>query len=284
VAELNVTMSSPLIIVPVFNAFERVEACLDSISRTVASDIRVVLIDDASTDARIQPLLQSWVNQSRPARSLLVHAKNKGFVATVNHGMQMAETDVVLLNSDTEVTSGWLQNLKNCLDSDDSIATATPWSNNGEIVSLPKFCVSNPAPHDPDIIASTIKSCGRPVYPEMPTAVGFCMAISWRAIKLIGLFDEVTFGLGYGEENDFCQRAEQAGLRNVLCDDAYVVHHGGASFGPLGLKPDEKSMQRLLAKHPEYQSKVSEFIQKDPLAPRRQQILDCLERMGVGIR
>lgn len=277
-------MSSPLIIVPVFNAFERIEACLDSISRTVASGTRVLIIDDASTDARIQPLLQSWVNQAKTVRSLLVHGKNRGFVATANQGMQMAETDVVLLNSDTEVTSGWLQNLKKCLDSDASIATATPWSNNGEIVSLPKFCVSNPVPGDPDIIASTIKSCGRPTYPEMPTAVGFCMAISLRAIKLIGLFDEVTFGLGYGEENDFCQRAEQAGLRNVLCDDAYVVHHGGASFGPLGLKPDEKSMQRLLAKHPEYQSKVSEFIQKDPLAARRQQILDCLERTGVGIR
>ena len=110
------------------------------------------------------------------------------------------------------------------------------------------------------------------------------MAISLRAIKLVGLFDESTFGLGYGEENDFCQRAERAGLSNVLCDNAYVVHHGGASFGPLGLKPDESSMQRLLAKHPDYLSKVSEFIQTDPLAGRRQEILDCLERAGVGMR
>jgi GT2 family glycosyltransferase len=189
----------------------------------------------------------------------------------------------VLLNSDTEVTPGWLQSLADCLDSDDSIATATPWSNNGEIVSIPKFCVSNPVPRDPDAIASVIKSCGQASYPDMPTAVGFCMAITLRAIKRVGLFDEATFGLGYGEENDFCQRAEQAGLRNVLCDDAYVIHHGGASFGPLGLKPGEDSMQRLLAKHPDYLRKVSEFIKTDPLKPRRQQILDCLERTAVGM-
>jgi hypothetical protein len=73
-------------------------------------------------------------------------------------------------------------------------------------------------------------------------------------------------------------------LRNVLCDDTYVVHHGGASFGPLGLKPDEESMQRLLAKHPEYLRLVTEFIKTDPLAPRRQQILDCLERTCPGMR
>jgi GT2 family glycosyltransferase len=277
-------VSLPLIIVPVFNALEQLEACLRSISRSVPTDTQVLLIDDASTDKRVLPLLQSWVNDAKSYRRLLVNEINEGFVATVNHGMRLAGTDVVLLNSDTEVTSGWLRCLADCLASDPLIATATPWSNNGEIVSIPAFCVANPAPANPDAIASVITACGRPGYPEMPTAVGFCMAISLRAIKLVGLFDEETFGRGYGEENDFCQRAEQAGLRNVLCDDAYVVHHGGASFGPLGLKPDKSSLQRLLAKHPDYQRKVSEFIQTDPLAPRRQEILDCLQRAGLGMR
>jgi len=277
-------MSLPLVIVPVFNAFEQLEACLHSISRTLPSGAGVLLIDDASTDQRVQPLLQSWVDEAKPFRQLIVHRENRGFVATANHGMRLAESDLVLLNSDTEVTTGWLQNLAECLESDESIATATPWSNNGEIVSIPGFCMTNPVPVNPDAIAAQIKSCAHPVYPAMPTAVGFCMAISQRAVKRIGLFDEATFGRGYGEENDFCQRAEQAGLRNVLCDDTYVVHHGGASFGPLGLKPDEKSMQRLLAKHPDYLRKVTEFIKADPLAPRRRQILDCLERTGAGMR
>jgi GT2 family glycosyltransferase len=274
-------MSLPLIIVPVFNALEQLEACLASIARTVPPDTQVLLIDDASTDKRVLPLLQSWVNEAIPYRRLLKHEKNRGFVATANHGMRFAGTDVVLLNSDTEVAGDWLQHLADCLDSDRSIATATPWSNNGEIVSIPEFCVANPVPQNPQAIASTIASCGSPAYPQVPTAVGFCMAISLHAIEHVGLFDEVTFGRGYGEENDFCQRAEQAGLSNVLCDNAYVAHHGGASFGPLGLKPDEKSMQRLLAKHPDYLRKVSEFIESDPLSPRRQEILSCLERDGL---
>ena len=277
-------MTKLTVIVPVFNAFEHLEACLHSIARTVPDGTQVLLIDDASTDPRVLPLLQSWVAGAGHDRKLLLNDENRGFVATANRGLCLARTDVVLLNSDTEVTENWLERLATCLDSDDMIATATPWSNNGEIVSIPSFCANNPVPECPNAVAGAISSCGSPHYPGLPTAVGFCMAISLRAIRHIGLFDQDTFGRGYGEENDFCQRAEQAGFRNVLCDDAYVVHHGSASFGPLGLKPDEESMQRLLAKHPEYQQQVTEFIQKDPLAPRRQEILDCLKRSAVSLR
>lgn len=277
-------MTKLTVIVPVFNAFNFLGACLKTLARTVSVDSRVFVIDDASTDDRVRPLLQAWVEQDGTTRELLVNEENQGFVATANRGLRRAHSDVVLLNSDTRVTNGWLECLAACLESDDTIATATPWSNNAEIASIPKFCRNNPVPPDADAVAYIIRNCGQPIYPELPTAVGFCMAISHHAIKRIGVFDEETFGRGYGEENDFCQRAQQAGMRNVLCDDAYVVHHGGASFAPLGLKPDEKSMRRLLARHPGYQSQVAGFIQDDPLAPRRQQILDCLERSGIRIR
>jgi hypothetical protein len=122
-----------------------------------------------------------------------------------------------------------------------------------------------------------------PLYPELPTAVGFCMAIARRAVDRVGLFDEARFGRGYGEENDFSLRARAAGLRNVLCDDVYVAHAGGRSFGPLGLRPDETSMQRLLDRHPGYLETVQAFIAEDPLAARRGTILDALERAGLRL-
>ncbi len=273
----------PTIVVPVFDAYEHLAICLDAITRTTPVDTRVIVINDASTDSRVHALLHHWVQEVDASRSLITHERNRGFVASVNHGMRRADSDVVLLNSDTQVTIGWLESLANCLAADSTVATATPWSNNGEIVSIPEFCQANPPPSDPDAVAAAIACCGDPVYPDMPTAVGFCMAIPVAALRQLGPFDEATFGSGYGEENDFCQRAEKAGWRNVLCDDAYVVHHGGASFGPLDMKPDENSMQRLLAKHPGYQKKISEFIQADPLAARRQQILSCLQRSSAGM-
>lgn len=277
-------MPLPLIIIPVYNALEHVNNCLLSIEKTVAVDTPVLIIDDASTNAGIQPLLINWVGNSPSNRWLITHTENRGFVATVNEGMEHSQGDVILLNSDTEVYGDWLNRMAHCLASDKSIATATPWSNNGEIVSIPEFCLPNTPPPNPSDFAFQLTHCGTPAYPDLPTAVGFCMAITRTAIDQIGLFDERTFGRGYGEENDFCQRAEKAGFRNVLCDDAYVIHHGGASFGPLGLKPDEDSMQRLLGKHPDYQRQVESFIRNDPLASRRSDILECIDRAGIVMR
>jgi GT2 family glycosyltransferase len=228
----------------------------------------VLVIDDASSDPCVVPYLQRWTGENG-CRRLLVQASNVGFVRTANRGMQSCEGDLVLLNSDTLVTPGWLEALQRCLASSPDIATATPWSNNAEICSFPAFCAANPVPESPAALARAARDSKQGDYPELPTAVGFCMAISRTAINRIGLFDEASFGLGYGEENDFSLRARVAGMRNVLCDDAYVVHLGGQSFTPRGLRPGEDSMARLLAKHPAYLEEISQWIQADPLASRR---------------
>jgi GT2 family glycosyltransferase len=269
------------VIIPVFNAPVELDRCLKSVHATVHREAEVLVIDDASDDPSIQSLFRTWREKAGVNWKFFTQTINRGFVGTANHGMQLTSTDVVLLNSDTEVTSGWLEGLRRCLDSDSAIATATPWTNNGEIASLPHFCKANPSPPDREAVARTIAETGRSVYPELPTAVGFCMAISRRAIDRIGQFDEEIFGRGYGEENDFSMRARQAGMRNVLCDDVYVVHVGGRSFGPLGLKPDQNSMKKLLSRHPGYLELVQEFIAADPLSDRREEIGQALLRAHV---
>jgi GT2 family glycosyltransferase len=272
----------PVVVIPVFNAFQFLQSCLVSIDK-YSPDAEIILIDDASTDERVLPFLESWV-QGRETRSLLENSQNKGFVHSVNRGLHSCDGDVVLLNSDTEVTPAWLDALTSCLASDSRIATATPWSNNGEIASFPELCIAGPVPEDPAQLARLISSASAPHYPEIPTAVGFCMAISRAAIERIGEFDEGTFGRGYGEENDFSMRAQEAGMINVLCDDAYVAHQGGASFSPLGLKPDEQSMEQLIGKHPDYLQIVEDFIQNDPLAERRQLLVNAIKHAGHSMR
>ena len=259
---------------------------MESISATVDSDTQVIVIDDESSDDRVVPFIESVIRAGGPRWRFVRQPRNLGFVATANLGMRLAQTDVILLNSDTEVTPGWLAGMAACLASDDRIGTATPWSNNGEIVSIPEFCKANPAPQSAAAIARCIAGFSQhrdlERYPELPTAVGFCMAISRKAIEEVGLFDSAHFGLGYGEENDFSLRASQSGFRNVLCDDVYVVHHGGRSFGPLGLAPDEGSMERLLQRHPRYREQIEAFITADPLSARRQEICAAVVEAGIG--
>lgn len=273
----SVSAAFPTVIIPVHNAPEELNRCLACVAATVPLDTEVIVIDDASQDQRTGTVLSDWRRRAGPRWRFEFQPENLGFVATVNRGMSMTQGDVVLLNSDTEVTSGWLQGLHECLRSDSTIATATPWTNNGEIASIPVFCAANKPPRDRELVARIIASNGTATYPDLPTAVGFCMAISRQALNQLGLFDEQAFGRGYGEENDFSMRAQKAGMRNVLCDDVYVVHLGGRSFGPLGLKPDENSMQSLLVRHPGYLEQVQAFIQSDPLASRRRELLDALE-------
>ena len=67
--------------------------------------------------------------------------------------------------------------------------------------------------------------------PEVITGVGFCMYVTRAALDLCGVFDEETFGLGYGEEVDFCLRATRLGLRHLVEDSTFVYHRGGVSFG-----------------------------------------------------
>jgi len=273
----------PAVVIPAYNATRELDRCLQTVQATVPEETELLVIDDASPDPAVAELLHGWRGRAGPAWRFMANTRNLGFVATANRGMRLTGGDVVLLNADTEVTPGWLQGLARCLASDRAIATATPWTNNGEIASIPAFCTANPVPPDPGAVARAIAAAGSPQYPDLPTAVGFCMAISRTAIERLGLFDEELFGRGYGEENDFSMRALAAGMRNVLCDDVYVVHLGGRSFGPLGLKPDADSMRRLLTRHPAYLDEVQAFIAADPLASRRQAILEALGRSGLSL-
>lgn len=259
------------VIVPVFNAVAETRRCLEALREHTPADTPIVVIDDASTDPGIDELTDSlppdWV--------LVRNDNNLGFVASANLGLALTQgEDAVLLNSDTRVTSGWLEEIERCAAADSSIASVTPLTNNGEIASLPRFCQANPWPLDPERWAEACRDSGPARFVEIPTAVGFCMFLRRDCLDAIGAFDELAFGRGYGEENDWSMRALEAGWRHVLCDRAFVAHQGNASFGALGLKPGGQAMEILLQRHPDYLERVQAFIEADPMAHRRQQIID----------
>jgi hypothetical protein len=68
-------------------------------------------------------------------------------------------------------------------------------------------------------------------YPELPTGNGFCMYIRRSVIDRVGVLDEAAFPQGYGEENDFCQRASAQGLRHLIAGNVLVRHARSQSFG-----------------------------------------------------
>lgn len=264
------------IIVPVFGAAAELAACLASLEETVGRGVPVLVADDASPGADVAHVIASAARGKLDLQHVR-RERNLGFVGNVNLALrESAPHDVVLLNSDTLTTPGWLEALRRCAASDDRIASITPWSNNAEICSVPDFCRSAPVPDDLAAVAAAA-AAATPEYPDLPTGVGFCLFLRRAALEAVGDFDQATFGRGYGEENDWCLRAEAHGWRNVLCDDAYVAHRGGASFGPEGHAPGGENLARLNARYPGYNARIAEFILHDPLRPLRERLAQRLQ-------
>jgi GT2 family glycosyltransferase len=55
------------------------------------------------------------------------------------------------------------------------------------------------------------------------------MGINQQVWSTLGGFDE-AFGRGYGEENDWCMRAIQAGYKNIVASNLFIYHKHGGSF------------------------------------------------------
>lgn len=267
-------MRSIDIIIPIYNAYEYTSECIKSILKyTDLNKHTLVLINDKSPDEKILPMLQKYVENNKDKNIVLLdNEQNLGFVGTVNKGMQYSNNDVILLNSDTEVTKNWIEKIQECAYSNEYIATVTPLTNNGTICSVPNFGVDNELPQNMNLdeYAEMIEKISKNRYPQLTTGNGYCLYIKRNVIKEVGLFDIDTFGKGYGEENDFCYRALDLGYTNVLCDNTFIYHKGTQSFTKENATASrmeliEEHMKLLRAKHPVYVQRTDMFIANNPL-------------------
>lgn len=263
------------IILPVYNAVDVLREALDRVARNTDIPWRMVLIEDCSTDPDVRPMVQEWAKAQGDRVTLLLNDANLGFIATVNRGLAQARTwsdaPIVLLNSDALVPEGWTSRLLAPIWADDGVATVTPLSNDAEIYSVPVPGVR----HDLDVgdgdgIDALMGRCGALGHDiSAPTGVGFCMALAPHFIAQIPDLD-VTFGRGYGEETDWCQKAMLLGGRHVAAGNLFVEHRGGASFGSAAKqKLLERNGAIIRKRYPDYDASVLRFMRDDPLITAR---------------
>lgn len=252
------------IIIPIFNAFEDTKKCIESVLKNTTIPHEILLIDDNSSDNRIGELLnetEKLVNNVKVIRN----SKNIGFVKNVNLGIKNSTGDIVLLNSDTIVTPKWLQKLVVTAYSNEQIGTVTPLSNAAGAFSVPEIGKNNKINNDLKIegMANLVEKVSSKVNLKVPTGNGFCMFIKRSAIYDVGVFDEINFDRGYGEENDFCMRLNDNGWINVIDDSTYIYHKRSASFSdndPEIVKIKTNNRAMVDKKHPTYTQKTREFV------------------------
>jgi GT2 family glycosyltransferase/glycosyltransferase involved in cell wall biosynthesis len=246
------------IVVTVFNALSDVKKCLNSIkAKRDGFVVDVIVVNDGSNRQTT-----AWLNEfcgNNENFHLIEHASNKGYTKAVNSGLKVSTAPyVVVLNSDTIVTRGWLKGILGCFHSDQKIGIVGPLSSAASWQNVPDLCdasgnfaINNlPIGMTPDDVAQAVAAASSRIYPKLPFVNGFCFVIRRKVIDAIGLMDEENFPVGYGEENDYCIRAGDAGFCLAIADDAYVFHAKSKSFGHERRKElSKQGSDALIRKH-----------------------------------
>ena len=215
------------IVILTHNQLEFTRLCVESIRHYTDAPYELIFVDNASTDGTGDYL------DSISGALIIRNTTNRGFPAAANQGIRAANgRQVLLLNNDTIVTTGWLTRLLNAFEADPHIGLAGPCSN----------CVGSdqqvPANYNDlsnlDGFAWDWARQNLGKLLDTDRLIGFCLLIRREVINRIGLLDE-DFGLGCFEDDDYCKRALHAGFRAVIARDAFVHHFGGQTFLGIGV-------------------------------------------------
>jgi len=227
------------VIVCVHNGHDDVANCLESLIKHWSAGLqRLIIVDDKSDQAMVS-MLQKFAAE-RDFVTIIRLDEQHYYTKAANKGLAESSADIcTLLNSDTIVTEGWDQRIKATFKAFPQVGIVGPLSNAASTQSLP-FVKSSanqtaintlPPSVTIDEFASFVrKEAAGLTFPFVPLVHGFCLSISRKVIEAIGYFDEEGFPRGYGEENDYCFRADDAGFILAVALDTFVYHVKSKSY------------------------------------------------------
>jgi O-antigen biosynthesis protein len=268
------------IMVPIFGDYEATRFCLDSlVPELISTGHRAILVNDASPDPQITKYLTEL--ESEPHVEVLTNKHNLGFVGSINWALsRVSQGDIIILNSDTVVPSGFINRLATAALSSPDIGTVTPLSNNGEFTSFPIPNLANPLGSREEVeridrIAAKLNT-GEII--DIPTGIGFCLYITRACLDAFGPLSD-DFSPGYLEDADFCLRALEGGFRSVCAPSVYVGHAGSKSFGLEKRALVVRNLALLERQFPQHRMECARFMAADPLRPAR----EAIERKAAAI-
>jgi GT2 family glycosyltransferase len=227
------------VIVCVHNALDVVKLCLESVaaSREPAQH-RIVIVNDGSDEPT-----SAWLGEfasSHTNTHLIRHQQARGYTKAANAGLRAMDADLaILLNSDTIVGGHWIQKMLDAAFSNPGVGIVGPLSSAASHQSIPdhRSTANQTAVNEmPDgyTVSDMNDWCERNTpadfVPRVPLVHGFCFGVSRDVVRAVGYFDETNFPFGYGEENDYCLRATNAGFGLVIATHTYVYHKKSQSY------------------------------------------------------
>lgn len=254
---IKATAKRPLIsiVILTFNGLNFIKLCIESVIKFTELQYELVIVDNGS-EKDVTEYLGKLKEELGNKIKLIINSSNMGFPYGCNQGIKASDGDyIVLLNSDTVVTEGWLSGLYSVFEKYPEVGIAGPLTNN----TIPGEQMVS---HDYKNIGGLELFAGKTreknkgqvtiiQYPEYLT--GFCMMIKREVTDNIGMFD-TDFGLGTFEDADLCWRAGINGYKLAVVRDVFIHHQLRGSFGTNNI-----DIERISQKNQDY------FMQKGRL-------------------
>jgi GT2 family glycosyltransferase len=216
-----------------WNGQALLEKFLPGVLQSQYPSLQLIVGDNASTDHSVD-----FVRKNYPDVRIIVNDHNYGFAEGYRKILDQVEADYyVLLNSDVEVPSNWIQPVIDLMERDKSIAVAQPkikWQKNktqfeyagaaGGFLDLHgyPFCRGRLF----DTVEEDLGQYNDSV--EIFWASGAALFIKSEQWKEVGGLDPDFFA--HMEEIDLCWRLKNLGYKVVYCPDAEVYHVGGGTL------------------------------------------------------
>jgi GT2 family glycosyltransferase/glycosyltransferase involved in cell wall biosynthesis len=226
-----IAQACPLIsiVVVTFNNCDLTRLCVESIlSNTTYPSYEVIVVDNNSSDDT-QDYLRGVAKEHSNVR-IIFNASNRGFAAANNQGLGVSRGDILLLlNNDVVVPRGWLRGMRRCLG-DPTIGLVGPVTNS--VGNEARIAVDYQNLDGMDAFARTHMGKHRGVVFDIAILAMYCLAMRRDVFEKIGALDE-GFTIGMFEDDDYANRAREAGYRVVCTEESFVHHAGQAAFKKL---------------------------------------------------
>lgn len=201
-----------------------------------SSNAVVIVADNASTDDSV-----SFLKTNFPTVQLIQLEQNTGYSGGYQAALQQIEAEYfVLLNSDVEVTPGWIDVLIKSMDDEQRVAACQPKIRSYHQRDSFEYAGACGGWIDrlgyPFARGRIIDTCEKDIgqYDHAETvfwATGACLVVRSRLFHAVGGLDPFFFA--HMEEIDLCWRLQRAGFE-IKCYPQAVVYHVGGGTLPQG--------------------------------------------------
>ena len=236
------------VIVPVYNKFNITYNCLASLvlSHNKVS-YEVIVADDCSSDSTKN------IGEVFENLGVVRNESNMGFLRNCNNAVKSAKGDyIVFLNNDTEVTSGWLDNMVSAFSTFNKVGAvgAKLIYPNGDLQEAGGIVWNNGQPWNIGNGQNELDPAFNYVR-ESDYLTGAALMLDKRVWEEVeGFSDE--YAPAYYEDTDIAFKVRDKGYRTLFCPHSTVIHYEGMSNGT-DLSAGVKKNQVLNA--PKFRSK-----------------------------